>query len=197
MSQRILTYISPEEYLRLERQAEYKSEYLNGEIFAMSGASRNHNLIAGNIFGELRDQLKHHPCQAYISDMRVKVMATGLYTYPDVIVVCDEPEFEDKEVDTLLNPTMLIEVLSPSTERYDRIAKTSYYRTIDSLAEHLLVAQNEVRVEQYARQPEGQWLLSEYLTLDAIVSLPSISCRLKLSDVYERITFEPKRRVTR
>ena len=196
MSQRIVPYISPEEYLRLERQAEYKSEYLNGEIFAMSGASEGHNLIAGNIFGELRQQLRGGPCRAYVSDMRVKVRANGLYTYPDVVVVCGEPKFEDKEVDTLVNPTMLIEVLSPSTERYDRIAKTSYYRTIDSLAEHLLVAQDEIRLEQYARQ-DGQWLLSEYLALDAIVSLPSISGTLKLSDVYERITFEPKRRVTR
>src|SRR5437588_2936831 len=153
----------------------------------MSGASEGHNLIAGNLFGELRQQLRGGPCRAYVSDMRVKVRANGLYTYPDVVVVCGEPKFEDKEVDTLVNPTMLIEVLSPSTERYDRIAKTSYYRTIDSLAEYLLVAQDEIRLEQYARQADGQWLLSEYLTLDAIVSLPPISCTLKLSDVYERI----------
>ncbi len=197
MSQRILTYVNPEEYLRLERQAEYKSEYLNGEIFAMGGASETHNLIAGNIFGELRQQLKDRPCRAYVSDMRVKVRATGLYTYPDVVVVCGEPEFEDAEVDTLLNPTMLIEVLSPSTERYDRIAKTSYYRTIDSLAEHLLVAQDEIRLEQYIRQPNEQWLLIEYLNVDSAVRLASIECTLKLSDVYDRITFEPKRRVTR
>jgi Uma2 family endonuclease len=183
--------------LRRERQAEYKSEYLNGEIFAMGGASEAHNLIAGNIFGELRPQLRERPCRAYISDMRVKVRSNGLYTYPDVVVVCGEPEFEDEEVDTLLNPTILIEVLSRSTERYDRIAKTSYYRTMDSLAEHMLVAQDEIRLEQYVRQPNGQWLLSEYVTLDAVVDLPSIECTLKLSDVYDRITFEPKRRVSR
>src|SRR5260370_1342730 len=127
MSQRILTYISTEEYLRRERQAEYKSEYLNGEIFAMGGASEVHNLIAGNIFGELRQQLKERSGRVYISDMRVKVHSVGLYTYPDVVIVCGEPEFEDNEFDTLLNPTVLIEVLSKSTERYDRIAKTSYY----------------------------------------------------------------------
>ncbi len=136
MSQQIIPYVSPEEYLRLERQSEYKSEYLNGEIFAMSGASRKHNLITGNIGSEFNQQLRGKPCEAYISDMRVKVTATGLYTYPDVIVVCGEPKFEDKYVDTLLNPTLLVEVLSPSTERYDRIAKSSYYRTLDSLAEH-------------------------------------------------------------
>ncbi len=117
MSQRILTYISTEEYLRRERQAEYKSEYLNGEIFAMGGASEVHNLIAGNIFGELRQQLKERSCRVYISDMRVKVHSVGLYTYPDVVIVCGEPEFEDNEFDTLLNPTVLIEVLSKSTER--------------------------------------------------------------------------------
>jgi len=183
--------------LRRERQAEYKSEYLNGEIFAMGGASETHNLIAGNIFGELRQQLKERSCRAYVSDMRVKVSQVGLYTYPDVVVVCGEAEFEDNEVDTLLNPTILIEVLSPSTERYDRIAKTSYYRTIDSLAEHLLVAQNEMRLEQYVRQPNGEWLLCEYVTLDSAAQLTSIDCSLLLSDVYDKITFDPNHRVTR
>src|SRR5256714_2986719 len=197
MSQRILTYVSPDEYLRLERQSEYKSEYLNGEIFAMSGASRQHNLVVGNVFGELRQQLRDRACQAYVSDMRVKVRANGLYTYPDVTVVCGEPQFEDKEVDTLLNPTLLIEVLSQSTERYDRIAKTSYYRTIDSLQEHLLVAQHEVRVEQYLRQPNGQWSQMQYTSPDDVVQLTSIDCSLKLSDVYEKITFDPNYRVSR
>ncbi|HYX30983.1 MAG TPA: Uma2 family endonuclease [Pyrinomonadaceae bacterium] len=197
MSRRILTYITPEEYLRLERQAEYKSEYLNGEIFAMSGASREHNLITANIGAEFNRQLRGKPCESYISDMRVKVRSNGLYTYPDVIVVCADPQFEDKEVDTLLNPTLLIEVLSPSTEKYDRIAKTSYYRTIDSLNEHLLVAQSEIRIEQFIRQPNTGWLQYEYLSLDDSIKLPSIECALKLSDIYDRITFEPKRRVTR
>src|SRR5436853_6974426 len=157
MSQQLKSFVSPDEYLRLECQAEYKSEYLNGEIFAMSGASRQHNLITVNIGAELNRQLRGKPCEAYMSDMRVKVRSNTFYTYPDVAVVCGEPQFEDKEVDTLLNPTLLVEVLSQSTERYDRISKTSYYRTIDSLQEHLLVAQHEVRVEQYLRQPDGQW----------------------------------------
>src|SRR5437868_11408979 len=197
MSQGILTYVSPDEYLRLERQAEYKSEYLNGEIFAMSGASRQHNLVVGNVFGELRQQLRDRACQAYVSDMRVKVRSNGLYTYPDVSVVCGEPQFEDKEVDTLLNPTLLIEVLSQSTERYDRIAKTSYYRTIDSLQEHLLVAQHEVRVEQYLRQRNGQWSQTQYTSADDVVQLTSIDCSLRLSDVYDKIVFDPKYRVSR
>src|SRR6267378_902604 len=190
MSSQIKTYISPKEYLRLERQSEYKSEYLNGEIFAMSGASRKHNLITGNIGSEFNQQLRGKPCEAYISDMRVKVTATGLYTYPDVIVVCGEPKFEDKYVDTLLNPTLLVEVLSPSTERYDRIAKSSYYRTLDSLAEHLLVAQDQHRVEQYVEQADSQWLLFDYRSLDNVVELPSIGCSLALRDVYDKVTLD-------
>ena len=197
MSQKILTLVSPEEYLRLERQAAYKSEYLNGEIFAMSGANRQHNLIAGNIFGELRQQLKNRPCQSYVSDMRVKVSSNGLYTYPDVIVVCGEPEFEDKELDTLLNPTVLIEVLSQSTERYDRIAKTSYYRTIESLREHLLVAQHEVRLEQYLRQSDGQWTQMQYTSTSEVVQLTSIDCSLQLTDIYDKVTFDTNYRVSR
>ncbi|HEY0347453.1 MAG TPA: Uma2 family endonuclease [Pyrinomonadaceae bacterium] len=178
MSQGILTYVSPDEYLRLERQAEYKSEYLNGEIFAMSGASRQPNLITANIGAEFNRQLKGKPCEAYASDMRVKVRANGLYTYPDVIVVCGEPQFEDKEVDTLLNPTLLVEVLSQSTERYDRIAKTS-------------------RLEQYAKQPNGQWSLTQYTSPDEIVKLPSINCSLRLGNVYDKVTFDPNYRVSR
>jgi Uma2 family endonuclease len=190
MSQQIVPYISPEEYLRLERQSEYKSEYVNGEIFAMTGASRKHNLAAGNIFRELSQQLKSRQCEAYVGDMRVKVTATGLYTYPDVVVVCGEPKFEDKYVDTLLNPTLLVEVLSPSTERYDRIAKSSYYRTLDSSAEHLLVAQDEVRLEQYVKQSNGQWLLFESSSLDNVVELQSIGCSLALGDVYDKVTLD-------
>src|SRR5258706_1105115 len=190
MSQQIVPYVSAKGYLRLERQSEYKSEYVNGEIFAMTGASLKHNLIAGNIFGELRQQLKGRQCQAYVSDMRVKVTATGLYSYPDAVVVCGNPKFEDKYVDTLLNPTLLVEVLSQSTERYDRIAKSSYYRTLDSLAEHLLVAQDEVRLEQYVKQPDGQWLLFECSSLDDLIELSSISCSLALRDVYDKVSFD-------
>src|SRR5258706_3265532 len=146
----------------------------------MTGASRKHNLVAGNIFRELSQQLKSRQCEAYVGDMRVKVTATGLHTYPDVIVVCGEPKFEDKYLDTLLNPTLLVEVLSQSTERYDRIAKSSYYRTLDSLSEHLLVAQDEVRLEQYVKQTDGRWVLFEYSALENVVELSSISCSLAL-----------------
>lgn len=197
MSQRLLTYISSEEYLRRERLAEYKSEYLNGEIFAMSGASRAHNLITMNLSVSLGQQLKGRPCEAYAGDMRLKVRASGLYTYPDVAVVCGEPQFEDSELDTLLNPTVLFEVLSQSTERYDRMAKTFYYRSIDALVEHVLVAQHKVHLEQYVRQTSGEWLLIEYTSPEQIVTLGSIECSLQLTDVYDKVRFDPNYRVSR
>ena len=195
MSSQIKPFVSPAEYLELERDAEYKSEYLNGEIFAMTGASRNHNLITTNIVVSLGQQLRGKTRECYGGDMRVKVAASGLYTYSDVVVVCGEPKFEDAYVDTLLNPTVLVEVLSTSTERYDRIAKSSYYRTLDSLSEHLLVAQDKHRVEQYVRQADSQWLLFDYRSLDNIVELQSIDCSLALSDVYDKVSVDPQSRI--
>jgi Uma2 family endonuclease len=181
------TYLTPEEYLSIERKAEYKSDYFDGEIFAMTGASREHNLITGNINGELRRQLKGKPCEVYSNDMRVRVPAARLYTYPDVVVVCGEPIFEDDYVDTLLNPTLIVEVLSRSTESYDRGRKSVYYRTIDSLAEYLLVEQDEYRVEQYLKQTDGRWLLSEETSLESSIELASVECKLALSEVYDRV----------
>jgi len=188
MSRQIKPYVTPEEYLALERKAEYKSEYLHGEIFAMTGASRKHNVVSTNIVRVLGNQLTTKPCDLYANDMRVKVTSAGLYTYPDIAVVCGEPKFEDDYVDTLLNPTLLIEILSKSTERYDRIAKSDYYRTLDSLAEHLLVAQEEYRVEQYTRQSDGHWILTETSSLEGVVELPSIDCSLPLIDVYNKVS---------
>jgi len=179
--------VSLEDYLAAERQAETKSEFLNGEVFAMSGASRQHNLIAWNLSGALYPQLKERGCEAYVGDMRVHIPATGLYTYPDLAVVCGEPRFEDEELDTLLNPTLLVEVLSPSTEGYDRGRKSAHYRTLDSLGEYLLVSQDEVRVELFTRQEDGHWLLSEASRLDETVTLGSIGCVLRLADVYDRV----------
>ena len=187
MSSQPKTFLTPEEYLAIERKAEYKSEYCNGEMVAMSGATRKHNVIAGNIHTELNQQLKNRQCEAYISDMRVRIPATGLYTYPDIIVVCGEPKFEDDYFDTLLNPNVLVEVLSPSTESYDRGRKSSYYRTVESLAEYLLVSQDEYKVEQYAKQPDGRWLLTDIRSLEGVVDLASIQCVLKLKDVYEKV----------
>jgi Uma2 family endonuclease len=186
--------LTPEQYLVLERQAECKSEYFDGEIFAMAGGSREHNLIVGNVIRELGTQLKGRPCETYPSDMRVKVTETGLYTYPDVVVVCGEPQFEDEQGDTLLNPTLIIEVLSPTTEAYVRGDKSAHYRQLASLQEYVLIAQDRVRVERYARQPDGQWLLLETTRLGDTVQLASIDCHLTLAEAYDRVTPAPARR---
>ncbi len=182
------SYLTPEAYLILEREATTKSEYLNGQIYAMAGASRAHNLIAGNIFGELRSQLRMRACETYINDMRVKVRPTERYTYPDVVVVCDEPHFEDAELDTLLNPTVLVEVLSPSTESYDRGEKFVHYRQVASLQEYVLVAQDSIRVEHYLRQGT-QWLLTEFSEQDDVLNFVSIGCALSLREIYAKVEF--------
>jgi Uma2 family endonuclease len=178
-------WISPEEYLAAEREAQTKSEYLDGRVYAMAGASRAHNAIVANLIAALHPSLKVGPCRVYPSDLRIRVPATGLYTYPDVSVVCGDPELEDEHQDILLNPTLLIEVLSDSTERHDRGRKARHYRRIPSLQEYLLVAQAEPRVESYRRQGERQWVLTEALALDATIELPSIGAILALGDVYD------------
>ena len=182
--------LAPEEYLALERKATIKSEYLNGQMYAMSGTSRAHNLICLNIGGELRTQLKERACEVYTNDMRVKVTAAGLYIYPDVLVVCEEPRFEDDSFDTLLNPTGLFEVLSPSTEAYDRGAKFGYYRQLDSMQEFTLVSQDLMRVEHYIRHKE-QWILTEFGSLNDVVRLTSIDCELPLREIYAKVEFPP------
>jgi Uma2 family endonuclease len=179
--------LSPEEYLALERRSEEKHEYLDGEMFAMTGASRRHNLIALNIAASLHSQLADRPCEPYMGDMRIRVAATGLYTYPDVVVVCGEPQLADDSFDTLLNPTLIVEVISPSTEGYDRGKKFAHYRTIESLAEIVLVSQERVEVERYSRQPEGGWLLLEANRLEDRLPLPSIGCELSLAAIYKRV----------
>ncbi|MBA3869526.1 MAG: Uma2 family endonuclease [Anaerolineae bacterium] len=182
-------FITPEEYLRMERGSEEKHEYYNGEIFAMTGASEYHNIIVGSTIASLYTQLRKKPCQIYPSDMRVRIPATGLYTYPDISVVCGTPEFEDDGLDTLLNPTVIIEVLSSSTEQYDRGKKFQHYRTIASLKEYILIAQDSIRIEHFARR-EDQWILTDAKTSDSVLSLPSIECTLALSDVYEKVNFD-------
>lgn len=187
MSLQVQPRYTPEEYLARERNAEYRSEYFAGEIFAMSGASEPHNMITTNLVRELSQQFKGRPCRVYASDMRVKVSATGLYTYPDVVALCGEPQFDDRQKDTLLNPTVLIEVLSPSTEAYDRGQKSIHYRRLASLEEYLFIAQDRAQVEHYQRQPGGQWLFSEVSALHETVALPSISCVLALVDIYDKV----------
>lgn len=183
------SYLTPQEYLARERQAETRSEYLRGEMFAMSGASRKHNLIATNVAGELRQQLRDRECEVYQSDMRVRVSPTGLYTYPDVAVVCGEPEFEDAEVDTLLNPKVLVEVLSESTADYDRGGKFTHYRRLPSLQEYVLISQDRPLVEHYVRQGQDEWLLTEQSSLEDTLVLPSIDCQLPFAEIYLKVRF--------
>ena len=182
-------YYTAAEYLALERRATYKSEYVNGHIIAMSVASRRHNLIAANISRELSSQLRGRPCESYISDMRVRVSETGLYTYPDVVAVCGDIRFADEQTDTLLNPTVIVEVLSASTEAYDRGDKFAHYRRLASLHDYVLVSQDAVRVEHYVRQGE-KWVLSEASLLTDTVSLASIQCTLVLEDIYDKVRFD-------
>lgn len=190
MSLQPQTRITPEEYLALERKALNKSEYLHGEIFPMPGASRKHNLVCVNITIILGSQLRQSSYETYAGDMRVKVSPTGLYTYPDVIVVCDEPQFEDNQVDTLLNPTLIVEVLSPSTEDYDRGGKFEHYRALPSLQEYLLVAQDRCHVVHYTRQKDGTWLLAETTRIEEQLHLPAIDCNLSIAEVYAKVPLD-------
>jgi len=187
MSSQRKTFTTPEEYLAAERKAEGKSEYFAGEVFAMVGASRRHNLVAANIIRVLGNQLVDRPCNVYPSDMRVKVSATGKYTYPDVVVACAEEQFDDAENDTLLNPVVIVEVLSASTEAYDRGKKFEQYQKIESLTEYILVAQEPYRVEQYIRQSDREWRYSEYHDAGEVIRINVINCELALRDVYAKV----------
>jgi len=182
-------YLSPEDYLALERSAEFKSEYFDGEIFAMAGASESHNIITLNVGAELRQQLKKRPCTAYVNDLRVKVSPTGLFTYPDVVVVCGQPRFDDSHHDTLLNPVLIVEVLSDSTEAYDRGRKFEHYRKLESLMEYVLIAQHRPHVESYRRQPDQGWVLTESDGLEGRLRLDAIDCELALVEIYDKVEF--------
>jgi Uma2 family endonuclease len=183
------TFVTPEQYLEMERQAEYKSEYFQGEVFAMAGGTRFHNLIANHIGRDLDEQTRHRNCEVYGSDMQVQVSMTGLYTYPDVCVVCGEAKFLDERGQTLLNPTLIVEVLSPSTEGYNRGRKFEHYRTIESLEEYLMVASDHVHADLFTRQPDGHWVLSAFGDPADTVDLKSIGCRLVLANIYEKVKF--------
>ncbi|MCW5853299.1 MAG: Uma2 family endonuclease [Anaerolineae bacterium] len=181
--------ITPERYLAMDRQAATKNEYLDGEIVAMAGASLVHNLIVANVVGELRQQLRARPCRVYPSDVRVLIPTSGNYVYPDASVVCGEPKVADVHFDILLNPTLVVEVLSGATEAADRGKKFEGYRKLPSLQEYLLIAQDTARLERYVRQASGDWLLTEFNHLDDIVRLMSVECDLALAEVYNKVDF--------
>lgn len=177
------------DYLAIERDAPFKSEFHNGEMFAMAGASREHNRIKENLIGELFARLKGGPCQTYSSDQRVLVEVTGLYTYPDIVVLCGQAATDPNDRDTLVNPTALIEILSPSTERHDRGAKFRNYQQIPSLIEYVLVSQDEAVCERYVRQADGSWGLVWFVGLSATLAFTSVPARIPLADVYAGVTF--------
>lgn len=179
------------EYLAIERAAEFKSEFYNGEMFAMAGASREHNRVKENLIVEVGGRLKGGPCQTFSSDQRVKVEPTGLYTYPDIVVVCGRPEYAETDRDTLVNPTVVIEVLSPSTQKYDRVAKLRFYKKLASLREYVLVSQHAPEYERYTRQEDGTWSWTLVEGLADELIFESIPVRVPMTDVYAGVTFDP------
>ncbi len=180
---------TPEEYLRLEREAEYKSQYFAGEIFAMSGGSARHSLIATNLAGMMREALKGRACTAYNSDLRIAVSPDGLHTYPDISVFGEPMAFVPGCDDTALNPTVVVEVLSPSTEAYDRGRKFEQYRRIASLREYLLVSQESPLIERFAREGEGRWTLTDVSGLEGVCSIEALELGIPLSEIYEGVDF--------
>lgn len=179
--------MSVEEYLAFDRASETKHEYYDGEILAMAGASFAHNLIVGNTYTSLRGQLRGGNCRVILSDLRLFVQGTGLFAYPDLTVVCGQPRFGLGSPDILLNPTLIVEVLSSSTESHDRGKKFQQYRTIESLRGYLLIAQDTPRIEHFARQTSDLWLFSEAVGMEATLHLPSIDCELTLADIYQEV----------
>jgi Uma2 family endonuclease len=181
--------LSPEEYLALERKAEYKSEYIDGIIYAMAGGSERRNLIAANIIIALGTQLRDRPCRVYTSDLKIGVPSSTRFLYPDVSVICGEPQFASDEKDVILNPILIVEVLSDSTAAFDRGKKFLSYQQIDTLKEYLLVSQDEVLVECYARQSDNTWVYFKMSGLDSPgLPLPHLECVLELRDIYNKVT---------
>lgn len=186
-------YLTETEYLERERVSTIKHEYYAGEIFAMPGASEAHNLIASSVNVIIYTQIRGRGCRIYPGDMRLKIVKTGLYTYPDLTIVYGTPEFTDMmKRDTLLNPTIIVEILSPSTERYDRGVKFQNYRTIETLKEYILIAQNKYHIERYIRHEGNTWILTEAVGVDSTIAIESIQCILSLADVYELVALPPE-----
>jgi Uma2 family endonuclease len=181
--------LTPQEYLSIERRAATRSEYYRGETFAMTGASWAHTLIKVNLAVETAIRLRGGTCRVVTSDLRVKIEATGLYCYPDVVVVCDDPKFDDEIKDTLLNPRVVIEVLSDSTEKYGRGTKFSHYRQLPSLKEYVLVSQDSPLVERFVRQPDESWLLTAFGDVAQSFSFATIPAAIPLSEIYRGVKF--------
>lgn len=182
-------FISQEEYLERERAAFEKHEYYQGEIFAMSGASLEHNIIFSNLFIDIGSKLKGKNCRPFGSDLRIHIPKNTLYTYPDINIICGEPNLTDNKFDTATNPSVIIELLSPSTRNYDKGEKFSLYRDIDSLKEYILVDTERIHVIKHIRNADNSWQLTEFKQLENIFSIDTISLTLSLKDIYEGISF--------
>ncbi len=183
--------MTPEDYLEFEKNSELRHEYFDGEIFAMVGARKNHNRVSSNTSSILWNQLKSTQCDVFISDMRVKIAEIDKYTYPDIVVACDKVEFVEEELDSLLNPVVIIEILSDTTESYDRGLKFTHYRLIESLQEYILISQYHCQVEKFKRdnEREGIWFYSSVEDINSSIKIDSINCELALSEVYHRVEF--------
>jgi len=179
-----------DEYLAADRDSDLKHEYLNGYYYAMAGAKRSHNLVSMSTGHALYPHVRRHGCEIYPSDMRVKT-PSGMYAYPDIVLVCGKPQIVvEKGNDTLLNPTIIVEVMSPTTERFDRTTKFREYRSLPSLQEYILIAQDKPLVERFVRQPDGNWVYYDAVGLDAAMDIAALDCIIALSEVYEQVTFE-------
>lgn len=186
---RTLSVFTAEQYLALERHSEIRHEFLDGTVYAMSGASRAHSAISFNLAGCLQPQLRGTPCAGFSNDMKVRVGDASLFAYPDLTIYCGEPLFHDDHGDVLINPVVVFEVLSRSTEAYDRGEKFERYKTIGTLTDYVLVSQDRASLEHFSRQIDGTWVLNEVVNLDASLNIASINCRLPLAEVYDRIEF--------
>ncbi len=187
MSAQAHFFCTPEEYLERERAAPHKSEYYAGEIFAMAGASLTHNLLVASMIAALGARLRGMPCATFASDLRIECGPSRLFCYPDVSVICGSLQYRDAHQDVVTNPALIVEVLSASTEGYDRGAKFAQYRRLASLREYVLVSQDEARMEVFTRGGDGRWALTEAVGPDAICPLASLDIALPLSEVYERV----------
>ena len=183
-------YYSTEEYLALEEAADYKSEYIDGEIFPMAGGSTNHNQIAGNFYATLNFAFRTEDYEVFMSDVRLWIPQRRIYTYPDVMVVAGEPEYYDNRTDTITNPRVIIEVLSPSTKGYDRSKKFEAYRTIPTFEEYLLIDQTRIYIEHFSKTDNERWLFGDYDQSDDAITLASVSFQISLADIYNKVKFE-------
>jgi Uma2 family endonuclease len=187
MASNPLAKVTEEQYLALDRAAEVRSEYLDGEMWAMSGTSLRHTRLQGNLYAELRSILRGTNCEAFTSDLRVRISPGRMYAYPDVTVICGKPLLADERQDILLNPIVIFEVLSPSTEQYDRGVKFQHYRSIESLHDYVLVEQDQVLIEHYSRSDDASWTLRDHRRLEDELKIDSIGVSLPLSRVYDRV----------